>query len=116
MNENYTEFKFPHIKPTPWDKVFEGINVPPLAIDLLSKLLVYSPVERYNAFEACSHPYFDALRSPDCKLPDQSPLPELFDFSKEEVANMGPELAKKLIPEHVNLPFNVQDCFNDEDI
>jgi hypothetical protein len=35
MNPNYTEFKFPQIKPHPWTKVFSK-RMPPDAIDLVS--------------------------------------------------------------------------------
>lgn len=34
MNPNYTEFKFPQIKPHPWTKVFSK-RMPPDAIDLV---------------------------------------------------------------------------------
>eukprot|EP01091_Cochliopodium_minus_P013624 TRINITY_DN442_c0_g2_i1.p1 TRINITY_DN442_c0_g2~~TRINITY_DN442_c0_g2_i1.p1 ORF type:complete len:121 (+),score=27.22 TRINITY_DN442_c0_g2_i1:113-475(+) len=111
MNENYTEFNFPQIKPNSWEKVLESTSICPQAIDLLSKILVYSPVERYDAFTSLSHPYFDELRQPDCKLPDQQNLPELFDFSIQEVKSMGPQLSKKIIPNHIKLGFKVDDCF-----
>ncbi|GBG76333.1 hypothetical protein CBR_g22080 [Chara braunii] len=48
MNPNYTEFKFPQIKPHPWNKVFHK-RMPSEAVDLVSKLLQYSPHLRYNA-------------------------------------------------------------------
>jgi glycogen synthase kinase 3 beta len=39
MNPNYTEFKFPQIKPHPWTKVFSK-RMPPDAIDLVSLALL----------------------------------------------------------------------------
>lgn len=39
MNENYSEFKFPQIKPSPWCLVFKR-NVPAEALDIISKILV----------------------------------------------------------------------------
>ena len=42
MNQNYTEFKFPQIKAHPWNKVFRS-KASPEAVDLMSKLLVYTP-------------------------------------------------------------------------
>lgn len=74
MNPNYTEFKFPQIKAHPWHKVFlcscifphffvcYGIpfynlsvdqifhkRMPPEAVDLVSRLLQYSPNLRCSA-------------------------------------------------------------------
>jgi serine/threonine protein kinase len=48
MNPNYTEFKFPQIKAHPWHKVFHK-RMPPEAVDLVSRLLQYSPNLRCNA-------------------------------------------------------------------
>ncbi|KAF2535478.1 hypothetical protein F2Q68_00018826 [Brassica cretica] len=42
MNPNYTEFKFPQIKAHPWHKIFHK-RMPPEAVDLVSRLLQYSP-------------------------------------------------------------------------
>ncbi|KAJ1630570.1 hypothetical protein T492DRAFT_871427, partial [Pavlovales sp. CCMP2436] len=42
MNPNYTEYKFPQVKAYPWAKVFRP-RTPPEAIDLVSRLLRYSP-------------------------------------------------------------------------
>ncbi|CAL5415700.1 unnamed protein product [Camellia sinensis] len=67
MNPNYTEFKFPQIKPHPWHKVFQK-RLPPEAVDLL---------------EACIHPFFDELRDPNTRLPNGRPLPPLFNFKPQ---------------------------------
>lgn len=61
MNRNYTEFKFPQVKQYPWAKVFRS-RTPPEAIDLLSKMLCYTPDTRLKPLEACAHPFFDELR------------------------------------------------------
>ncbi|KAK4339771.1 hypothetical protein RND71_041233 [Anisodus tanguticus] len=42
MNPNYNEFKFPQIKAHPWHKIFHK-RMPPEAVDLVSRLLQYSP-------------------------------------------------------------------------
>lgn len=42
MNPNYSDFRFPHVKPHPWNKVFRP-KTPSHAIDLVSKLLMYNP-------------------------------------------------------------------------
>ncbi|GFZ07258.1 shaggy-related kinase 11 [Actinidia rufa] len=48
MNPNYTEFKFPQIKAHPWHKIFHK-RMPPEAVDLVSRLLQYSPNLRCSA-------------------------------------------------------------------
>ncbi|XP_071905006.1 shaggy-related protein kinase eta isoform X2 [Coffea arabica] len=99
MNPNYTDFRFPQIKAHPWHKVFHK-RMPPEAIDLTSRLLQYSPSLRCTALEACAHPFFDDLRDPHVRLPNNRPLPTLFDF-KQELSGASPELINRLIPEHV---------------
>jgi len=99
MNKDYTDFKFPQIKPHPWSKVFNP-QTPPEAIDFISKVLVYDPVKRLNPIEACAHPFFDKLRDPDFRLADGAPTPPIFDFSKQEFKDCPKEIRLKLIPEH----------------
>ncbi|XP_008485898.2 glycogen synthase kinase-3-like, partial [Diaphorina citri] len=50
MNPNYTEFKFPQIKSHPWSKVFR-VRTPPDAIDLISRLLEYTPSSRISPLQ-----------------------------------------------------------------
>eukprot|EP00913_Durusdinium_trenchii_P009844 g9242.t1 len=89
MNPNYTEFKFPQIKPHPWHK----------AVDYISKLLVYDPKLRPSGLQCCTHALFDDLRDPSTRISSTKPLPEhLFNFSKEELAMMDAELQRKLVP------------------
>eukprot|EP00927_Polykrikos_kofoidii_P061566 TRINITY_DN5639_c0_g1_i6.p1 TRINITY_DN5639_c0_g1~~TRINITY_DN5639_c0_g1_i6.p1 ORF type:complete len:382 (+),score=48.77 TRINITY_DN5639_c0_g1_i6:96-1241(+) len=97
MNPNYTEFKFPQIKPHPWHKVFRS-RTSHEAVDFTSKLLRYDPRLRPSGLEACMHSFFDELRDPNTKISATQPLPELFTFSKEEREIMTPEMAKTLIP------------------
>lgn len=96
MNRNYTEFKFPQIKPHPWAKVFR-VRTTPDAIDLVSQMLQYSPSKRLKPMDGLAHPYFDELRVPTCKLPNGKPLPPLFDFSENEFKQAG-HLAEKILP------------------
>jgi len=96
MNPNYTDFKFPQIKPHPWAKVFRN-RAPPEAIDLVSKLLRYAPLKRLSPLEACAHPFFDELRDPAQRLPSGRPLPPLFEFTAEEIRAAGPELMARLL-------------------
>jgi serine/threonine protein kinase len=100
MNPNYTEFKFPQIKAHPWAKVFRS-RVPPEAVDLVSKLLVYCPNDRLTPMEALMHKFFDDLRSPDFRLPDGRPLPaKMFDMTDEEL-KAYPDLCTKVVPPHL---------------
>jgi glycogen synthase kinase 3 beta len=105
MNPNYMEHKFPQIKPHPFSKV--GLRslaislttmltgpsqvfrkADPQAIDLISKLLEYTPTQRLSAIDAMVHPFFDELRDPNTRLPDSRhpngatrDLPELYNFT-----------------------------------
>ncbi|PWA98112.1 shaggy-related protein kinase NtK-1 [Artemisia annua] len=99
MNPNYTEFKFPQIKAHPWHKIFHK-RMPPEAVDLVSRLLQYSPYLRCTALEACVHPFFNELRDPSTRLPNGRPLPPLFNFKPQELKGASVELLAKLIPEH----------------
>lgn len=104
MNPNYMEHKFPQIKPHPFSKVFRKAS--PDAIDLISKLLEYTPTQRLSAVEAMCHPFFDELRDPNTKLPDSRnvngpirDLPPLFDFTRHELS-IAPQLNDRLVPPH----------------
>ena len=80
MNPNYTEFKFPQIKAHPWHKVFHK-RMPQETVDVVSRLLQYSPNLRCTALEACAHLFFNELRDPNTRLPNGRPLPPLFNLS-----------------------------------
>ncbi|KAJ9552380.1 hypothetical protein OSB04_016425 [Centaurea solstitialis] len=99
MNPNYTEFRFPQIKPHPWHKVFQK-RLPPEAVDLVCRFFQYSPNLRCTALEACVHPFFDELRDPSTRLPNGRPLPPLFNFKPQELAGIPNETVQRLIPEH----------------
>jgi len=105
MNPNYMEHKFPQIKPHPFNKVFRKAD--PNAIDLISKLLEYTPTQRLSAVEAMVHPFFDELRDPNIKLPDSrhangapKDMPNLFEFTHHELS-IAPNLNHRLVPEHL---------------
>lgn len=80
MNPKYKEYRFPQIKPLPWDRVFRS-RTPKEAIDFVARLLVYDPNMRPQPMDALSDSYFDELRDINTKLPDGSPLPDLFAFT-----------------------------------
>ena len=99
MNPNYTEFKFPQIKAHPWQKVFRA-RTSPEAIDLVSRLLEYTPSARITPLQACAHTYFDELRDASTKLPSGRDLPPLFNFTEAEL-KIQPTLNSQLIPSHL---------------
>ena len=67
-------------------------RTPPDAIDLISKILVYNPDKRPRPLEILLFPFFDELRDKNTKLPNGNPLPELFEFTKEETSTYSPEI------------------------
>ncbi|KAL0746695.1 hypothetical protein Bca101_028697 [Brassica carinata] len=89
MNPNYTEFKFPQIKAHPWHKIFHK-RMPPEAVDLVSRLLQYSPNLRSAALDTLVHPFFDELRDPNARLPNGRFLPPLFNFKPHGKASSLP--------------------------
>jgi len=98
MNPNYTEFKFPQIKSHPWQKVFRA-RTPPEAIDLVSRLLEYTPSSRISPLQACAHTFFDELRETNTRLPYGRELPPLFNFTEQELS-IQPSLNSVLLPHH----------------
>ena len=55
----------------------------PEAIDLVAKLLEYTPEARLSSVEAMCHPFFDELRQEGAKMPNGKEFPLLFDFTRE---------------------------------
>ncbi|KAJ6232817.1 protein kinase shaggy-related [Anaeramoeba flamelloides] len=104
MNKNYSNFNLPQVEPKDLKKIF-GRRIPDEGIDLVSKFLKYDPNARINPLEACAHPFFDELRDPNTKLPNQRNLPELFDFDFEELNSVNNQIREKLIPSHLIFSF-----------
>ncbi|XP_015594085.1 glycogen synthase kinase-3 beta-like isoform X2 [Cephus cinctus] len=104
MNPNYTEFKFPQIKSHPWQKVFRA-RTPPEAMDLVGRLLEYTPSLRMTPLWACAHAFFNELREPGTRLPNGRPLPPLFNFTEQELRSQ-PNLNSMLIPKHMQTSEN----------
>jgi len=63
-------------------KVFRP-RTPPEAIELVSRLLEYTPSSRITPLEACAHNFFDELRDPNTRLPNGRDLPPLFNFTEQ---------------------------------
>uniref|UniRef100_A0AC35U460 Protein kinase domain-containing protein n=1 Tax=Rhabditophanes sp. KR3021 TaxID=114890 RepID=A0AC35U460_9BILA len=95
MNPNYTEFRFPQIRPHPWSRVFRPRTAQD-AVDLVSQLLEYNPLGRLTPFQTLTHPFFDELRTAECTLPSGAPLPPLFDFTADEL-KIEPQFNEKLL-------------------
>nr|XP_031842684.1 glycogen synthase kinase-3 beta-like isoform X4 [Nomia melanderi] len=99
MNPNYTEFKFPQIKSHPWQKVFRA-RTPQEAMELVARLLEYTPSLRMTPLQACAHPFFNELREQGKRLPNGRELPPLFDFTEQEL-RIQPALNSILIPKYM---------------
>ena len=85
----------PNINPR---KVFKS-RATPEALEMITKLLEYTPTSRFTAVEAMTHVFFDELRLPETKLANGNDLPPLFNFTALELS-IRPELLSKLVPAH----------------
>jgi len=63
----------------------------------VSRLLEYTPSARLSSIEAMCHPFFDDLRSEATKMPNGKDMPELFNFTREELS-IRPDLNRQLVP------------------
>jgi len=97
MNPNCTDFRFPQIPAQPWQKVFQSRGTDD-AYDVSSKMLEYVPTQRISAIEACVHPFFDELRDPNTRLPDNVPMPALFNLTEPELS-VSEAFYDRLVPE-----------------
>ncbi|OON16439.1 hypothetical protein X801_07748, partial [Opisthorchis viverrini] len=70
-------------------------RVPQDAIQLVSQLLDYTPGKRLKPLEAMMHSFFDELRLEETKLPNDRPLPPLFNFTPYELS-MSEDIQKLL--------------------
>ncbi len=99
MNQNYSEYKFPQVKPHPWSKVFRP-RTPQEAVDLVARLLKYAPETRLKPLEGCTMPLFDELRDQNLKIPGGGVRPAgLFDFKPQELFEHPPSIKAKLVPD-----------------
>ena len=102
MVPTITEFNFPQVKSSSLGRVFKGCKAADdTALDFLTEVLRYEPLARIGLMDTYAHPYFDELRGPDVLLPNGKPVPDyLFNFTKEEVALMGPARLAKTLPKN----------------
>jgi len=74
----------------------------PIALDLLSKMLVFNPNKRYTIEQCISHPYFEGLHNPEEEPICEEPFDWTFDeveLTKENLQNMIYEEALKFHPD-----------------
>jgi serine/threonine protein kinase len=74
----------------------------PVALDLLSKLLVFNPNKRYTVEQCIGHPYFEGLHNPDEEPLANNPFDWSFDdieLTKENIQSMIYEEALKFHPD-----------------
>jgi mitogen-activated protein kinase 1/3 len=70
----------------------------PVALDLLSKMLVFNPNKRYTVEECISHPYFEGLHQPE-----EEPISEvLFDWSFDDLELTKDNLQKMIFEESLD--------------
>ena len=62
-------------------------------------MLVYEPDRRIRAGDALTHPWFDELRDEGMVFPHWNLMPDLFNFSQFEIADMPSENLDILIPQ-----------------
>jgi glycogen synthase kinase 3 beta len=99
MSPTASSTQFPKIKAHDWKAVFHGTALP-LAVELIGKTLVYSPNQRISLIECLLDPLFDELRREDAQFTDGRPLPQIFNFTKDEL-HINPLLSDKLISAHL---------------
>ncbi|KAF8963545.1 regulator of ime2, partial [Haplosporangium bisporale] len=80
-------------------------RTPPEALELISRLLEYTPSRRFTPIEAMIHPFFDELRNPETRLPNGKELPPLFNFTPLELS-IRPDLIPMLVPRHCEAELN----------
>jgi len=83
----------PYKTGVPYNQLYPNAN--PLALDLLSRLLAFDPVQRITCEEALQHPYLSVWHDPA----DEPTCPVKFDFSFETEDTT--EGMKKMIVEEV---------------
>jgi glycogen synthase kinase 3 beta len=83
MNPDYRDYnKFPSIKRHPWEKLFPA-DTPATVLDLMAKMLRYTPSHRILPLESLCHPFFDSLKQEHTK--PGGPISPYFDFTAEEL-------------------------------
>jgi serine/threonine protein kinase len=114
MNPRCAQLDLPALPALAWRSAFRA-SADPLAIDLVSQLCVFTPSARLRGYRALLHPFFDELRAPGAALPNGKRLPPLFEFSTEEIALVGADLLRQLVPPHARMGVSFIGRMYDED-
>jgi len=73
----------------PWTALFDNYN--PMALDLLSRMLMFNPIKRYSIEQCINHPYFVDLHDPGQEPLSKAPFDWSFDNfvpTKSTIQNM----------------------------
>lgn len=102
MNPDEPKRSLPRVIGQGWDNIFPEY-VDRQSVDLVSRMLKYDPTERIGIWQALAMPIFDELREDGLLLPNGNCIPDLFNFTEEEKADMGSEeLREVIIPSWYN--------------
>lgn len=77
-----------------WSSLYPKAN--PVALDLLSKMLVFNPTKRYTVQQCLAHPYFEGLHDENAEPLCEGAFDWSFDYfkpTKEKVQEMIYDLA-----------------------
>eukprot|EP01026_Neomeris_dumetosa_P028910 TRINITY_DN23420_c0_g1_i16.p1 TRINITY_DN23420_c0_g1~~TRINITY_DN23420_c0_g1_i16.p1 ORF type:complete len:404 (-),score=26.09 TRINITY_DN23420_c0_g1_i16:1161-2372(-) len=94
MNPQQKDYRFPQIKPHPWNRVFK--RVPQEGLDVIQGMLQYDPTKRLSAVQIMAHPFFDELRDSKTRLPDGRPLPPVSNWQIGEMEGIPQGLVQRL--------------------
>ena len=98
MNPNYQECKLPAIPARSWKDILRR-DSPKTAETLLASILMYRPTSRVMPMKALLHDFFAELRLEETTLPNGDPLPDLLNFSKEELQTLDDDDKLTIQPE-----------------
>jgi mitogen-activated protein kinase 1/3 len=73
-------------------------NANPVALDLLSKLLVFNPNKRYTVEQCISHPYFESLHNPE----EEPIASNVFDWSFDDIEQNTENLQELIYEESLS--------------
>lgn len=96
MNPDYQNKKLPIVLTREWGDLFPR-DADKDAVDLVQKMLRYKPNDRINLYQALCHPLFDELREDGLLLPNGNCIPDLFNFSDQEIIAMETEENREIL-------------------
>jgi glycogen synthase kinase 3 beta len=104
MNPAYDKATLPAVPAKRLDEVFRArpAEERDAAVSLCKGMFDYTPTKRFDTLQSMAHPFFDELRNPNTRLSSGNPLPQLFDFTPEELS-VRPSLQSALMPAHARV-------------